>query len=149
MQMPAQLRIFLSHISGGIIGIWIGILIYIFVSSIGSSLFPSPGCSGLPFCGTSDSIIFLLAGSGGGAIGAAVGYLIPQYLLHRSVVHSQIYGYAIAGTMLWMIIELFTLVSVALSRLDRMLGWEVATAVMLTLIGTLIGLVRASYAGDR
>jgi hypothetical protein len=146
MQASAHLRLFLSHIAGGIVGIWIGILVYICVSLIGSSLFPSPGCSGLPFCGTGDFVVLLLAGSGGGAIGGVVGYLIPQYLLRRSVAHSQLYGYAIVGAMLWIIIGIFTLFSVAISGLDRMLGWELATAAMLTLIGILIGLVRASAA---
>jgi hypothetical protein len=148
--MPAlvRLRLVLIHIAGGIIGIWIGVLIFMLISSIGSYLFPPPACSGIPLCGSSEILTLLTAGVGGGAIGAATGYRVPQYLLRRPVIFARLYGYALVGSMLWIVIGFLTFLAVAMSGLERTIGWEITSAAVLTLIGILIGLVRVGLVRD-
>lgn len=143
-----RLRPVLIHTAGGIIGIWMGVLVFMLISGIGSYLFPPPACSGIPLCGSSEVLTLLVAGVCGGAIGAAIGYRIPQYLLHRPVVSARLYGYALVGSMLWIVIGFLTFLAVAMSGLERTIGWESTSAAVLTLIGILIGLVRVGVVRD-
>ncbi len=148
--MPAlvRLRTILIHIVGGVIGIWVGVLLFMLMHGIGSYLFPPPACSGIPLCGSSEVLILLVAGVSGGTIGAATGYCVPQYLLHRPVIAARLYGYALVGSMLWIVIGLLTFLAVAISGLERTIGWEITSAAVLTLIGILIGLVRIGLVRD-
>jgi hypothetical protein len=148
--MPAlvRLRVVLIHIAGGIIGIWVGVLLFMLMSAIGSYLFPPPACSGILLCGWSEVLIPLVAGVSGGTIGAATGYHVPQYLLHRPVISVRLYGYALVGSVLWIVIGFLTFLAVRISGLQRTIGWEIASAAVLTLIGILIGLVRVGFVRD-
>jgi hypothetical protein len=148
--MPAlvRLRTVLIHIAGGVIGIWVGVLLFMLISVIGSYLFPPPACSGIPLCGSSEVLTLLVAGVSGGAVGATTGYRVPQYLLHRPVISARLYSYALVGSMLWIVIGFLTFLAVAISGLERTLGWEITSAAVLTLIGILIGLVRIGLVRD-
>jgi len=140
----AELRQLLAYVGGGLIGVWVGIAVLFLIDAIGTYFFPPPGCSGIPLCSTSEVVIFGLACTLGGAIGASMGYSVPQFLLHRPIVIQSLYAYAVAGTLLWIVVAILTLVLVLLIYgFVPQLNSELTSAVVLSCIGILIGLLRA------
>jgi len=142
---PAEFRQFLAYVGGSLIGVWIGVATLFVIDAIGAYFFPPPGCSGIPLCSTSELVIFGLGCILGGAIGAATGYIVPQLLLHRPIVIRWLYAYAVAGTMLWVVVAILTFVLVLLIYgLVPQLNSELTSVLALSCIGVLIGLIRAT-----
>lgn len=137
MRHHRPVRLFLFSLVGGVIGTWSGVLLYWLLGTLGAWLFPSPGCSGLP-C-DSDFAIFIGAGVVGGACGAAIGYAIPQWLMHRPLQTQVLILYMLVGSVLWFGLGLLIFFMSIMSGFADRFGWEGAEAIFVTILGGVIG----------